>query len=131
MPHGKIQLWERSDYTAHFDKHFVDLVDDEAYDMRDSGVDIFRCIRRADGIHISGQQHGIRYEIHFDPQNSTEGYYSVSDGTFQGSGRVVEVRETKTTSFLHYYYVKVISQATNHFAWRIAIASFSTITNEV
>jgi hypothetical protein len=130
MPYGKLQLWERADYVKHFETH-LDALDDEARDMKDNGVDISRCIKRPDGVHISAERDHTHYEIHFDPQNPETGHYIVSGGRFAGSGHVVDIREATTPSFSHYYYVKVVSRTAHHFAWRIAITSFSSETDEI
>ena len=97
--------------------------------MRTDGVDISVCIKRPDGIHISAHD-GVTYEIHFDPQNESAGYYTVSGGHYKGTGTIVGVRKAETASFKHYYYIKVLSQTTHHFAWRVAINSFSTVAHE-
>jgi hypothetical protein len=130
MPSGKIQLWEREEFMRRFTANDYQLLDDEAMDMR-NGIDITRCIMRPDGIHVSGEGERIHYEIHFDPQNPTFGHYEVSRGPYAGVGRVVEVREETTPSFQHYFYVKVISDRSHHFVWRIAFDSFTAITDEV
>jgi hypothetical protein len=130
MPQGKIQLWERPDYLAYFQRNAFELLDDEALGMGTSGIDISRSIQRSDGIHVSAEQLGIRYEIHFDPSNPSIGYYSVSAGPFRGSGRVVEVQKKETPSFPHYFYIKVVSQAAHLFVWRVAIESLVVVVDE-
>ena len=130
MPYGKIQLWERADFLPHFAANDYQLLDDEALDMG-RGTDITRCIRRADGIHVSAERDGIHYEIHFDPANPTSGYYDISDGPYAGHGRVVGVRGQSTPSCPHYFYVKVVSETHHHFVWRIAVEAFSAVTDEV
>jgi hypothetical protein len=130
MPPGKIQLWEREDFIRRFSANDYQLLDDEALDMR-NGVEITRCIKRPDGIHISAEREGIHYEIHFDPQNQPFGHYEVSHGPYAGRGRVVDVRQPKTSSAQHYFYVKVVSDTAHHFEWRIAFDTFTAVTDEV
>src|SRR5947207_13652127 len=99
--------------------------------MRTNGVDIARCIKRSDGIHISAEGDHVRYEIHFDPRHPHGGHYTVSGGRFAGSGHVVQIRKETTPSFSHYYYLHVVSRSAHAFAWRVAITSFSSETDEV
>lgn len=130
ISYGKLQVWERADYLVFVKTHALDFIDDEAMGLRQNGIDLERCISRPDGISISAFCDGIQYELQFDPKTPSTGHYSVSEGRFRGQGRVIEVREAKTPSFAHYFYIKVISQTTHHFVWRIAFSSFSRVVTE-
>jgi len=61
-PCGFLLVQHREQYMQHFLHAELNLGDD----FTASGIPFYTCIRRLDGIHISTEYQGIKYELHFD-----------------------------------------------------------------
>jgi hypothetical protein len=125
---GYMLLQRRDQYFAEFRETLLQF-DDEAHDLRARGVSFQTCIRRPDGIHISAEHVGTRYDLHFRPGEEDTGSYTISHGSFAGTGRIFKTRRGDSSSFAEYYYLRAVSTTGVEFAWSVGIDHFSLVVD--